>query len=888
MLHSIIAMPNTTEILRKLKGVTFASQNIRSVYPKMDDIKQLLSRTELDFLLLQETFLNDGTPDVLLDIDNYNMFRLDRDTSVCKKTGGGLLAYCNDKYEVEWIEGWSVSTKHLEIMWLKLKLPHTRPAFIANLYRPPGGDLDTAISILDNKILEINMSGVADILILGDTNINIKASDTNSRKWCNSMKNNLLHQLIKSATRITNTSSTIIDHVWVSNQDFYVTNGSSDCGWSDHHLIYVSRKRQKIKRDVSYIQGRSYRQFDGNNLYRDVSSFNWIPLYCINDVDQAASFLSHALLSIFDKHAPIKKIKCKTNQAKWVTGEFLSLLDEREHIGTICSKHPTQHNFARKRDVNRQIKQMKRALKRNYIADAIESCRGDTKKTWKIIKELWPNKQKQTRINKLGDETEPIAIANKLNTQFCEAGPSLARKYEDAGDPVIHFNDPQTSFQLSHATHADLWKLLQKVSPSKACGVDGITARLIRACGDAIIEPLLYVINLSIDKCVVPLCWKMARVTPLHKGGSTNDPNCYRPISVLPLFSKFMERLVHNQLYSHLDRYQMLSDSQSGFRKADSTTTCLVDFLDAIYNNIEQGRLSGVAFLDLKKAFDTVDHKLMLSKLSNLNISYRVIRWFASYLENRSQVTKISNITSEPGNLDCGVPQGSILGLLLFIIYIDSLPAKLGNYSCYLYTDDTAIVTTGDEVENVASNLENALTISHEWIPDNKLSLSLSKTKVMFLGTTHKTQEAADIVVKCNNEVVQKVNSFKYLGIMIDKNLKFSEHVDYTKKKLFAKMKSLGRVRQFVNKKLALDLYRRLIIPHMDYGDIVYDAIGLGYNQKLQTIQNSCLRICCRADPRTPIASLHEECKLPKLDVRRKLHVCNFVHKGVQKSHQTM
>ena len=160
------------------------------------------------------------------------------------------------------------------------------------------------------------MNGVADILLMGDTNINVKISDTQSRKLCNSMKNNLLHQLVKKPTQVTNTSDTIIDQIWVSNQDLYVTRGTTDCGWSENHLIYVSRKRLKIKREVSYIHGRSYRNFDSNSLYRDVNSFNWIPLYSIDDVDQAADFLSQTLLNIFDKHAPVTKIKCKDNQAK--------------------------------------------------------------------------------------------------------------------------------------------------------------------------------------------------------------------------------------------------------------------------------------------------------------------------------------------------------------------------------------------------------------------------------------------------------------------------------------------------------------------------------------------------------------------------------------------
>ena len=187
------------------------------------------------------------------------------------------------------------------------------------------------------------------------------------------------------------------------------------------------------------------------------------------------------------------------------------------------------------------------------------------------------------------------------------------------------------SFNLAEVTYDEVYKQCIQLTATKACGVDGMTARLIKSCGDAI-ESLTFVINLSIKKCEVPRTWKMARVTPLHIGGTMHDRNNYRPISVLPLFSKIMERLIHDRLYGYLDRCQMLSSSQSGFRKAHSTSTCLYDFLNEVYCNIDEGRLIGVAFLNLKKAFDTVDHKILLSKLSKLNISYRTIRWFDSYL----------------------------------------------------------------------------------------------------------------------------------------------------------------------------------------------------------------------------------------------------------------
>ncbi len=248
-----------------------------------------------------------------------------------------------------------------------------------------------------------------------------------------------------------------------------------------------------------------------------------------------------------------------------------------------------------------------------------------------------------------------------------------------------------------------------------------------------------------------------------------------------------MERVIHDRLYGYLDECQMLSSSQSGFRKSHSTTTCLSDFLNEVYSNIDEGRLSGVAFLDLKKAFDTVDHKILLSKLSDLNISYRTIRWFDSYLGSRTQVTRIGNVTSEPGSLSCGVPQGSILGPLLFITYINSLPEALDGFNTFLYADDTAILTTGDSPEAIATNLNEALSKASDWMTMNKLSLNVSKTKCMFMGTAQRLYNADFPEISCNGEIVDRVESFKYLGIFLDNQLRFNIHADYVKCKISRK-----------------------------------------------------------------------------------------------------
>ena len=343
-------------------------------------------------------------------------------------------------------------------------------------------------------------------------------------------------------------------------------------------------------------------------------------------------------------------------------------------------------------------------------------------------------------------------------------------------------NSDEANFNLSPISYEMLYKYLCEISPSKACGVDGITARLIKACGDAIIDPLLYIMNLSISKCVFPTAWKEAKVTPLYKSGPSTDPSNYRPISVLPIFSKVLERVIHDQLYDYVNGSGLLCGRQSGFRKTHSTSTCLVEFLDVVYNNIEKGNMSGVVFLDLKKVFDTVDHEILCCKLTSLGLSNSSTAWFENYLSGRTQVTKIGNHLSDPGQVSCGVPQGSILGPLLFIIYINSLPNVIDNCETFLYADDTAIIATGSSDAEITDKLNNAMHSASTWLDNNKLSLNTGKTKCMFIGTSNKLSKANFSNIECKGEVIGRVDSFKYLGLVLDSMLNFDKHTSYIKK----------------------------------------------------------------------------------------------------------
>ena len=291
---------------------------------------------------------------------------------------------------------------------------------------------------------------------------------------------------------------------------------------------------------------------------------------------------------------------------------------------------------------------MKRKLKRSYIFESLKDCEGDMKKQWRLIKELWPTKNPRSKIINIEGCTESTEMAGKMNEYFVTVGQKLQEKIPQGKIFTRVHNDNGTAFTLQDVKFEDISKLLRAISPSKACGIDGLTARLIKACGDAIVAPLQHIFNISIRTCTFPSIWKSARVTPLYKGGAPENASNYRPVSVLPILSKILERLIHDQIYEYVTNAAILTDRQSGFRKRHSTGTCLVEFLDAVYNSIEEGSLSGVLFLDLRKAFDTVDHQVLICKLSEMNMSDCVLNWIDSYLSYRNQTTKVNGIESEP------------------------------------------------------------------------------------------------------------------------------------------------------------------------------------------------------------------------------------------------
>ncbi len=489
------------------------------------------------------------------------------------------------------------------------------------------------------------------------------------------------------------------------------------------------------------------------------------------------------------------------------------------------------------------------------------------------MKKFLRNAETKNDILDINSKDGPQDIVEELNNFFCEVGPNLASKIPNS-NLVVEFNQMPNidDFTLHDSSIEDVEKLLLKIPDSKATGDDGIPVRLLKLASHTCSIIICHIINMSIKHNVVPIEWKCAVVTLLYKDGDRSVASNYRPISILPALSKILERVVYTQMYNHIDRNKILSNAQFGFRKGHSMSTCILSLLNKIYKNIEKKEVTGMVFLDLKKAFDMVDHNILLSKLRKYGVTDHSNNWFKSYSTGRFQCVRHRGVKSNRKEVVCGVPQGSILGPLLFIIYINDLSEYLTECDVSLYADDTALFSSSISQIDLMMKLKMELSTISEWLKLNKLTLNVNKTKYVIFGTRNQVQAQINYKLDVNGQELERVQHMKYLGVILDSQLTFDEHVNFIHSKAVKKLGIVRKSREFLDRKTSLTLYRSSVLPHLDYCDLIYENTSKTNLNKLQLVQNSACRIMLLADKRTSVSQMHKDLNLLPLDKCRDLH----------------
>ena len=399
--------------------------------------------------------------------------------------------------------------------------------------------------------------------------------------------------------------------------------------------------------------------------------------------------------------------------------------------------------------------------------------------------------------------------------------------------PSVNVN---RKFELQPVSSEDCLKLINCLQTNKSTGPDTIPPSILKCAKPIIAPPLANIINSSVYTSCFPSNWKQTWVKPLFKGGDKELLANYRPISLLPITSKLIEQVVRSQLTTHLEENKLIHPLQSGFRQRYSIATTLLRTTNDWYRALDTGLYVGVLFLDVSKAFDTVDHGLLLSKLSSYGVSQSSLQWFRSYLSDRLQSTVIDGVKSLPLSIRAGVPQGSVLGPNLFSIFISDLPtACCSDCTTVLFADDTTIYVVGSSVTNISQTLSSTLRNCSQWMSKNQLQLNLQKTKYMLL---HSVRRNPPLTVELQNTPIEQVTCFKFLGVNINEHLSWDNHIASITNMVSRNINLLRRMSWFLPRPAMLLFYNSYILPLFDYCDVVWNCCTDVQASKLERLQN--------------------------------------------------
>ena len=602
----------------------------------------------------------------------------------------------------------------------------------------------------------------------------------------------------------------------------------------------------------------------------------WSVIETFDDVDDMSSAWDLLMKSLIEQHFPLRRKRIQKQTHPWLNGEVLRLMRARDQVHKKAVKSGLTCDWKEYKHLRNRVTSANRKARRNYFSNKLNENRSNPRAFWNILCSVLPSKSNRSVINKLvvndKELTNKKDIANSLNEYFTTIAstllgnrPSSDTELYPIEQPIIN---PTSTFKFQSLCEADVFYALQTMDSFKATGADNIPAKVLKIAAPYISKVVTNIFNASYMSGKFPSIWKVAKVTPLYKGGLKTERDNHRPISVLPCISKIQESFANSNLQAFAQNLGLISQHQYAYVKHSSTTVALIRAVDDWKLAIDKGEKVVCAFLDLRKAFDVIDHDILLHKLKQHGVKDNELEWFRSYLSSRRQFVVSGGVESDNRNITHGVSQGSVLGPTLFNIHIDGILNACQKSKGSLYADDTELYATSKDIN-----------IAEQCVNEDLKHIDSWKTEVMVIGSRYSVANARDLHVKLNGEILKQSDHFRYLGVDIDSCLKWKKHVSNLSARMYPKLKILNRISAFLGCKTLLRIYKQTILPALDYGCMVWAECGKGNSQRLERLQNQAMRIILSANRKTCTQVMRTKLGLLSLNSRRRFLRLQLVYK---------
>ena len=842
---------------------------------KLDEIETTLVNThKFDFIGISETWLDNTILDESIKIPGYTLMRKDR---ICARRSGGVCCYVKDN--LPFLRRIDLERNDTELLWVELKIK-PKSIIIGVCYRPPGQSRDQVnsfISSLQSQIEQVCSMNLNSVYLIGD--FNDRCQDWNDNHVHSELKLELVElvnmsnmsQMISEPTHFTQTSHNLLDIIITDSPHLISDSGTlPPMGTSRHSIIFcrtsnISSTKPKYYRD---FWDYSRADFDGLNI-----AMSDIPWEAIEDEDISimTSKWTQLFLDTAKEYIPHKRVLVNPRDKPWITYSVKTEIKRRNNLYRRWKRSQRNHDFIVYSEAGFKVKTSIETAKADYnnkIAEKLSSPTISNKQYWNLAKETYGTKHRDT--------VPPLVSNNQIHSDTCDKANILGQYFASLSQaPVIpsdHIlpdaSTPDHTLTTWIVNESDVVLELQRLNPKKSLGPDGISGQLLKGTARTTASVLTRIFNKSLSSVTFPQPWKLSHVTPIYKKGNRQDSTNYRPVSLLNIVSKVFEKNIFKRLYQHCINHNLLTPKNSGFRKKDGTINQLIFLVHNIHEAMDANKDVCMVFLDQSRAFDRIWHKGLLLKLRNIGLSRNFISWFDSYLRGRQIQVVLDGHKSEVHDISAGVPQGSILGPLLFLIYINDIVKDI-ECNISLYADDTCLYIDLDDFNRPTklAMLNRDLGRLYAWSQQWFMEFNPLKTKYMRFSRNNNTPD--NIEISLNNTQLEEIQVHKHLGLYLTPKLNFETHIDNIISKCSRWIALIWKIQRKYPRFCLENVYTSYIRPILEYGHIVYDNITDHNIRRLEAIQRKAAIACTGAYVNTSHERLLRELNWPTLQARR-------------------